>query len=117
TFAVVNYPSETGQFAATQLPALPVNLQWQTNYGVNALTLKVIKSTGTYLSSPARLTNGHFQFTLNGSSATSAIIQGSTNLITWIPLQTNTPFTGTVQFDDANATSYSDRFYRVQIQP
>lgn len=57
----------------------------------------------------------HFQFNVDDSfGPTSVIIQGSTNLMTWVNIYTNTtPFT----FTDLNATNYPARFYRAIIGP
>jgi hypothetical protein len=42
------------------------------------------------------------------------VVQASTNLINWVPLQTNTaPFT----FVDANAGNFRQRFYRSIYTP
>jgi hypothetical protein len=40
------------------------------------------------------------------------IFQASTNLDDWIPLGTNTTSGYTLDFEDANAASFSHRFYR-----
>lgn len=50
----------------------------------------------------------------NASGAVSVIIQASTNLVSWLPIYTNTtPFS----FTDLNATNYLFRFYRAVIGP
>lgn len=57
----------------------------------------------------------HFTFNVDDSfGPTSVIIQGSTNLLNWVNIYTNTtPFT----FTDLNATNYPARFYRAIIGP
>ncbi|MEJ0091079.1 MAG: hypothetical protein WDM80_15220 [Limisphaerales bacterium] len=115
SFAIITYGSETGQFVAPQLPALPKYLAWQVTYGDTAVTLNVLPST--VINDATRLANGHFQFTLSGPAATSAFVQGSTNLLDWTFLRTNSPFTGTLLFDDPQAVGYPRRFYRVLVQP
>jgi len=57
----------------------------------------------------------HFTFHVDDSfGPTSVIIQASTNLLTWVPIYTNTtPF----DFTDLNATNYPDRFYRAITGP
>ena len=115
SFAVVTYGSESGQFASQQLPALPSGLAWQITYGATAVTLNVVHAT--IITDATRLANGHFQFSLSGPSATSALIQASTNLVDWTSLQTNTPFSGLLLFDDAQAVGYPVRFYRVLLLP
>jgi len=61
------------------------------------------------------LTNRQFQFRLTGTSGESYILQGSTNLITWSGLLTNS----TTLFDyvDTNAAKFPKRFYRVMLGP
>jgi hypothetical protein len=115
SFAIVTYGSETGQFASQELPKLPSNSIWRMTYGASAVTLKVLPAT--VVTSPALLANGHFQFLLSGPSAASALILGSTNMVEWIPLLTNAPFDGTLQFDDAEAFLYKGRYYSILIQP
>jgi hypothetical protein len=115
SFAIVTYGSESGQFASQQLPALPITLAWQITYGATAVTLNVVRAT--IITDTTRLANGHFQFSLSGPSATWALIQASTNLLDWTPLQTNAPFTGSLLFEDAQAAGYPVRFYRVLLQP
>jgi endoglucanase len=52
---------------------------------------------------------GNFQFNVTGSSGFQYIVQGSTDLFNWTPLQTNTlPFS----FTDSNAPGQGMRFYR-----
>jgi hypothetical protein len=117
SFAIITYSSESGQFGSQQLPALPINLAWQVTYGATAVTLSVVGSTATIITNATRLANGHFQFSLGGPNASSVIIQGSTNLLDWTSLQTNTPFTGPLLFDDPQAVGYPVRFYRAVIFP
>jgi hypothetical protein len=60
------------------------------------------------LESPVLSSSG-FSFSVAGTQGSNCVIQVSTNLMNWSPLETNTiPF----QFTDANANQYSERFYR-----
>jgi hypothetical protein len=53
--------------------------------------------------------NSQFSLNLMGVPGSSYVILASTNLVDWVPLQTNTaPFT----FVDTNAASFNQRFYR-----
>jgi hypothetical protein len=79
------------------------------------MTLSVVPSR--VITNAEQLANGHFQFSFSGPTATSAFVLGSTNLVDWTTLQTNTPFTGTFQFEDVQASGFSKRFYRVYTQP
>jgi hypothetical protein len=53
--------------------------------------------------------SGQFALTVSGVSGYQYVVQASTNMVNWVPLQTNTaPFT----FVDANAVQFPRRFYR-----
>jgi hypothetical protein len=60
-------------------------------------------------------TNRQFRFRVTGTSGQSYIIQGSTNLNTWTPLQTNS--TMFYDFSDTNSSSNPRRFYRTVLGP
>jgi hypothetical protein len=54
-------------------------------------------------------TANQFSFDVKGVAGLQYVVEGSTNLIDWIPLQTNTaPFT----FKDENASHFGQRFYQ-----
>jgi hypothetical protein len=61
--------------------------------------------------------NGHFQFTLNGVPDAKYRIDYTTNLVSWLPLRTNTAFGGTFQFEDVSSGNSPARFYRTQRVP
>ncbi len=87
-------------------------------------TLAASNESGTAVSSPIILTvyptaaatlaaaahlEGQFGLSVNGVPGYRYEVQASTNLVDWIPLQTNTaPF----QFIDSNAGKFKQRFYR-----
>ncbi len=57
---------------------------------------------------------GSFEFTVSGISGASYIIETSTNLVNWAPVETNAaPFL----FLDANVTQYACRFFRAVRAP
>lgn len=56
--------------------------------------------------------NGAFSLQISGAIGTNYVIEGSTDLINWIPLYTNTALTGTLNFTDPNAGTTINRFYR-----
>jgi DNA-binding beta-propeller fold protein YncE len=62
-------------------------------------------------------TNGVFGFDLTGPSGSSVVIQASTDLQTWIPLQTNLLGSGLLYFSDPQSTTNVQRFYRAQLSP
>ena len=57
---------------------------------------------------------GQFSFTVSGIAGQRYVVQASTNLLNWIPLQTNTlPFL----FTDKNAAGFKQRYYRALYLP
>ena len=66
------------------------------------------------LSAPVYGANGVYQFYVGGAGGSNYVIACSTNLIDWLPLETNTsPFT----FTDTNAVNLPLQFYRAQPSP
>jgi hypothetical protein len=54
---------------------------------------------------------------LNGSNNLGpTTISASTNLVTWVPIYTNAPTNGQIQFLDTSATNYRIRFYKIVEQ-
>jgi alpha-tubulin suppressor-like RCC1 family protein len=52
---------------------------------------------------------------LDGILTTNPVVVfGSTDLVSWLPLFTNSPTTGSIQFLDVTATNMPTRFYRAQ---
>jgi uncharacterized repeat protein (TIGR01451 family) len=80
-----------------------------------AAAVVTVASVSTPPQLSAVLVGGSGAFQLSVTNGTgSVIIQASTNLLTWVPVYTNTPpFT----FSDANKTNYSRRFYRAVLGP
>lgn len=65
--------------------------------------------TPPVLQSPMFSLSGNFQSAVTGPTGFMYIVQGSTDLFNWEPLQTNTlPF----NFTDSNAAGINSRFYR-----
>lgn len=62
-------------------------------------------------------TSNQFRFRLTGPMGSNAVVQASTNLQVWTPLQTNSLAGGTANFTDSKATNYLWRFYRALLQP
>ena len=60
----------------------------------------------------ARPANGPLRLTLATQSSKVYILQTSTDLMNWIPLSTNTASGYTLDFEETNAASFSQRFYR-----
>jgi hypothetical protein len=62
-------------------------------------------------------TNGVFGFQVSGPSGSSVVIQASTDLLTWIPLQTNLLGASPLYFSDPQSPANVQRYYRAQLSP
>jgi hypothetical protein len=60
---------------------------------------------------------GHFGFDIGGVGGQTVVVEASTNLITWLPLQTNTLTIGSLYFSEPNYAAFTHRFYRVRLEP
>ena len=59
------------------------------------------------------LTN-RFGFNLSSPTGQTVVVDGSTNLVTWTPLYTNTAGGNPIYFDDPASTNFPRRFYRAR---
>jgi hypothetical protein len=76
-------------------------------------TLTVYATAAANLA-PATHASGQYALTVAGVPGYKYVVQASTNLVNWVPMQTNTaPFT----FVDANAGKFRQRFYRSVYAP
>jgi hypothetical protein len=65
------------------------------------------------LSGPALQSANQFSFSVANVAGSQCVVEASTNLIDWIPVQTNiSPFT----FVDSNAANFQQRYYRTVNQ-
>jgi|SRR5665213_1883559 len=78
-----------------------------------AVTMVVQTVVPPVLTLGGSATSGGFHFSVSGSSVPT-IIQASTNLVSWIPIYTNTPFFTFTNFD---STNFPMRFYRAVPSP
>jgi plastocyanin len=76
---------------------------------VNALAPVVL----TQVSRP----NGQFRFRVSGTEGPDYVVQASTNLTDWTDIATVPAPVAPFQVDDDNAATFSNRFYRVRLQP
>ena len=67
------------------------------------------------LSKPTTLPGGGFRFSIFAGGVPSYVIEASTNLKSWIAIQTNTAMS--VPIDDAGAPGLPHRFYRARSGP
>jgi hypothetical protein len=61
--------------------------------------------------------NGVFGFNVSGPAGSNVVIQASTDLQTWIPMQTNQFGSGPLYFSDPQSPANVHRFYRAQLSP
>ena len=92
-----------------------------TDQGANAgwgsvFALKLSNFAFVTISGNFGFINKQFLMTLTGPAGSNAVVSASTNLQTWIPLQTNSLGSGTLIFTDKLATNYLRRFYRANLK-
>ena len=63
------------------------------------------------------LTNGSFSFRVTGSAPSSVVIQLSTNLLQWTPVQTSSLSSGKFFYTNAGAKAFPKRFFRAKTPP
>jgi hypothetical protein len=59
--------------------------------------------------------NGVFGFDVSGSSGQTVVTEGSTNLLNWVPLQTNVLGGASAHFSDSRASRFVQRLYRARM--
>jgi hypothetical protein len=69
------------------------------------------------ISDPRYFANGQFGFSACGPAGQVVVIEASTNLRTWTPLQTNTLVAAPLSFSDPRAAMFRTRFYRLRLGP
>ena len=101
----------TGAFQSRSLPELPLPLRFELVSRADGLDLRIALD---YLqtSQPRVLPDGSFGLTASGLPASKVILDASTKLLDWLPIQTNAPFPGTLELVDRDAVRFERRFYR-----
>jgi hypothetical protein len=69
------------------------------------------------ISQPAPLSGGAFSLRFTTLAEQTWLLQGSTNLVDWTSVQTNTSRNHLFEFMDSEANGFSQRFYRVVSPP
>jgi arabinogalactan endo-1,4-beta-galactosidase len=96
----------------------PYRVVLSNGYGAVTSAVALLGVTGvpaSFFSGPGglQLSNGQFQFSLIGLTGQGAVvIDGSTNLIQWVPIFTNPSAFGAATIIDSNAGNFQRRFYR-----
>jgi hypothetical protein len=87
---------------------------WSSNYGglptVELFNPPQINSVGSNVG----VQSDAFSFTVTGGSNQTIVVEGSTNLVNWQPVWTNTLSGTNVVFTDPQWSNYPSRFYRAQ---
>ena len=73
--------------------------------------------TPVRLSGLGRVSNGQFLMRLSGPSNFRYAIDGTTNLLQWTALKTNSIANGSFDFTDPGASALSKRYYRARMVP
>jgi len=113
-FNGINLPSATNsaltlsKITADQAGAYSVTVANGTTSTSSTATLTVYSTAAATLT-PDVQASGQFALAVTGVPGYQYVVQASTNLVDWIPVQTNTaPFT----FVDTDAGNFRQRFYR-----
>jgi len=77
-----------------------------------AMPLVIVTTNGAF-----GCTNGVFGFLVSGPLGSNVVVQASTNLQNWIPLQTNLMGSGLLYFSDLQSCTNGRRFYRALLVP
>ncbi|MBA4149841.1 MAG: hypothetical protein H0X66_17135 [Verrucomicrobia bacterium] len=72
-----------------------------------------ISGTDLVVQSVKKLTNGHLQLTVHGSSGTTIAVEASPDLTDWTPITTAFLPSGEKTIEDHEATNHTNRFYRI----
>jgi uncharacterized repeat protein (TIGR01451 family) len=109
----VQMPAAAGTVEATAIAQASTPDPNPDNNSASAL-VNVAYPPAPQLSAVLGGSGGGFQLSITNAPGQSVIIQASTNLLSWIPILTNTePFT----FTNFDATNFAHRFYRAVTGP
>jgi len=84
------------------------------DYGTVVLNISLNVPQLINLTTAQDITDGQFRLRLIGQPDLNFAIEASTNLIGWIPLQTNQATNGQFDFGDTNLSGSRERFYRAR---
>lgn len=101
---------DLGNIVITGESTLPVGRSYVTiRYGAQqALSISTAPGSFGY-------SNGHFGFKLTGPTGSSVVIQASSDLLTWTPVETNILAGGVLAFTDPQSSLIGRRFYRASL--
>jgi uncharacterized repeat protein (TIGR03806 family) len=82
-----------------------------------AATAQFTIITNLLFGSPVFTPAGGFQVLFTAPTGYAYVLQASTNLLTWVPVATNSPTASTFNWVDPGASNYPARFYRIVQLP
>jgi len=95
----------------------PANLTATCNAGaVCAVTGAYTPNAAITLNAGAGGGNNGIGMNLTGTAGERFVVEASTNMVHWVPLQTNTLTSGPLPFNDPQWTNFPGRFYRLHWQ-
>jgi hypothetical protein len=104
--------------------ALPTNTTFRArgytvggNYNGSSWFVETVLRQPLAISDVLYSANGQFGFSAWGPAGQVVIIEASTDLRTWMPLQTNTLAAAPLSFSDLEAALFPTRFYRLRAGP
>ena len=101
---VAGFLTNTASLGVNEIELNLQNNTVRTVTAVNGPTQSIFGGVG--------LTNGSFGGALSGVPGRTYVVEVSTNLVTWIPLSTNTTLSGALNFIDTNVRGFRLKFYR-----
>ena len=110
-----------------RVPSVGFHAVAGTTYWIAVRGLSTTSLLGLYLSGPEppvpmhlrslqRLPDGRFQFGFEATIGQTNVVETSTDLLEWTPIMTNVIDCSTFILDDAGATNFTRRFYRLRTQ-
>ncbi len=84
------------------------------NFKMRFYRLKTVPGISQFEFRSVNFTNNQAVLTLVAPSGTSYVIEGSSNLVNWAPLQTNTGTSAEAVFTDTQSANFKTRFYRLK---
>ena len=102
--------------------AIVIGGSFRTVNGLPRYRIAQLNSDGTVVGSvifnpPEAMLDGHVRLSTQNASGMEQIVEASSNLKDWVPVYTNKAPTNPLQFIDADAALFPQRFYRVVTRP
>ena len=106
----------TSAFASAPVTAyyLPGTTGWGTFAAATGLTPVLWDPQAQTADGAFGVRTNRFGFNLTGSTNYMVVVEASTNLVTWVPVSTNSLAAGTSYFSDPQWTNYPGRCYRLR---